>query len=171
MCQKAAGLIAAFRTLHRLIPDGNWHSEWTLDDETDDAHVPRGLLTRVPLPVGTIPARVRVIDLETGGPGFDDVCEIGWQDVCQGADCVWRLDDERGALLVNPGRAMSPDTLAIHHILDLQLWLAEPPAARSRRNPRLQRSSRRRGSRVHPTTTENSTQGTNGGQTCQSSRT
>ena len=75
-------------------------------------------MTRVPLPIGTIPARVRVIDLETGGTGFDDVCEIGWQDIRQDPDGMWRLDDERGARLVNPGRAMSPDTLAVHHILD-----------------------------------------------------
>lgn len=62
--------------------------------------------------------RIRIIDLETGGTGADDVCEIGWQDLRQGNDGVWRLDEERGALLVNPGRPMSPDTVAIHHILD-----------------------------------------------------
>ncbi len=67
------------------------------------------------------PARIRVIDLETGGTGSDDVCEIGWQDIRQGADDVWRLDEERGALLVNPGRPMSPETLAVHHILDSQV--------------------------------------------------
>lgn len=62
--------------------------------------------------------RVRVIDLETAGGGAHDVCEIGWQDVEQDADGVWSLSDERGAILVNPGRAISPDTMAIHHILD-----------------------------------------------------
>jgi exodeoxyribonuclease X len=66
-------------------------------------------------------ARIRVIDLETGGTGPDDVCEIGWQDVCRGADGVWRLEEEYGACLVNPGRPMSPDTLAVHHILDAQV--------------------------------------------------
>ena len=66
-------------------------------------------------------ARIRVIDLETGGNGPDDVCEIGWQDVRRGPDDVWQLDDARGALLVNPGRPMSPDTLAVHHILDAQV--------------------------------------------------
>ncbi|MDX7950273.1 DNA polymerase III subunit epsilon [Lichenihabitans sp. Uapishka_5] len=71
--------------------------------------------------MGTGPARIRVIDLETGGNGPEDVCEIGWQDVCQGRDGVWRVDDERGAALVNPGRPMSPDTIAIHHILDAQV--------------------------------------------------
>ncbi len=65
------------------------------------------------------PPRVRVVDLETGGGGTDDVCEAGWQDVVQDPDGAWRLDDAgAGALLVNPGRPMSPDTLAVHHILD-----------------------------------------------------
>lgn len=62
--------------------------------------------------------RVRVIDLETGGNGPHDVCEIGWQDVTQAADGRWRVDEERGAFLVNPGRPISPDTMAIHHIRD-----------------------------------------------------
>ena len=62
--------------------------------------------------------RVRVVDLETTGSGPYDVCEIGWQDVLQGADDVWRVDGERGALFVNPGRPITPDTMAIHHILD-----------------------------------------------------
>lgn len=68
----------------------------------------------------TLP-RVRVIDLETGGPGPHEVCEIGWQDVIQGADGLWRLGDERGSRLVNPGRPISPDTMAVHHILDEQV--------------------------------------------------
>lgn len=62
--------------------------------------------------------RVRVIDLETGGNGPHDVCEIGWQDVALSADGLWRLDDERGGMLVNPGRPMSAETMAIHHIRD-----------------------------------------------------
>ncbi|RYE67038.1 MAG: DNA polymerase III subunit epsilon, partial [Rhizobiaceae bacterium] len=33
---------------------------------------------------------IRVIDLETGGNGPNDVCEIGWQDVTQGADGRWQ---------------------------------------------------------------------------------
>ena len=61
---------------------------------------------------------VRVIDLETGGSGPDEVCEIGWQDVRRGDDGRWRLNGDPQALLVNPGRPMSPDTLAVHHILD-----------------------------------------------------
>ena len=66
----------------------------------------------------TAPTCIRVIDLETGGNGPDEVCEIGWQDLRLDIDRVWRLDDERGSLLVNPGRPMSPDTIAVHHILD-----------------------------------------------------
>ena len=62
--------------------------------------------------------RVRVIDLETGGDGPHDVCEIGWQDVSLGADGRWEVTEERGALLVNPGRAISADTMAVHHIRD-----------------------------------------------------
>ena len=65
--------------------------------------------------------RVRVIDLETAGGGVDDVCEVGWQDVAQHEDGVWRLTDERGACFVNPGRAISPETMAVHHILDDQV--------------------------------------------------
>lgn len=62
--------------------------------------------------------RIRVIDLETAGDGPHDVCEIGWQDVVRDACGAWRLTEERGALFVNPGRPISPDTMAVHHILD-----------------------------------------------------
>jgi len=61
---------------------------------------------------------IRVIDLETAGNGPQDVCEIGWQDVVQGSDGRWFIDTERGALFVNPGRPISADTMAVHHILD-----------------------------------------------------
>lgn len=63
-------------------------------------------------------SRIRVIDLETGGNGPNDVCEIGWQDVVLDEDGRWRVNEDRGAVLVNPGRPMSPDTMAVHHILD-----------------------------------------------------
>lgn len=48
------------------------------------------------------------------------------------ADGRWRVDEERGACLVNPGRPISPDTMAVHHILDAQvasapLWKAIAP--------------------------------------------
>ncbi len=77
-------------------------------------------------------ARVRVIDLETAGNGADDVCEIGWQDVEQGPDGAWRVGDERGARFVDPGRAIPPETMAVHHILDAQVagapfWKAVAP--------------------------------------------
>ena len=77
--------------------------------------------------------RIRVIDLETGGAGVDDVCEIGWQDVRRERGGAWRVDEERGALLVDPGRPMSPDTLAVHHILDSHVqgapfWKAAAPS-------------------------------------------
>lgn len=81
--------------------------------------------------------RVRVIDLETAGSGPHDVCEIGWQDVVQGPDGRWRVDDDqRGALLVNPGRPITPETMAIHHIIDADVagapfWKdAAPPVLR-----------------------------------------
>ncbi len=67
------------------------------------------------------PDRIRVIDLETAGSGLDDVCEIGWQDVVQSSGGRWELSDRRGAKFVNPGRPISPDTMAIHHILDAQV--------------------------------------------------
>ena len=70
------------------------------------------------------PTRIRVIDLETAGHGPNDVCEIGWQDVIQSADGQWRLDDQRGATFVNPGRPISPETMAIHHIIDAQVAAA-----------------------------------------------
>lgn len=60
--------------------------------------------------------RVRVIDLETAGDGPQDVCEIGWQDVSIGKDGRWEVTEDRGAFLVNPGRAISADTMAVHHI-------------------------------------------------------
>lgn len=65
--------------------------------------------------------RVRVIDLETAGNGPHEVCEIGWQDVEQGADGIWRLGEDRGSRLVNPGRPITPETMAVHHILDEQV--------------------------------------------------
>ena len=64
---------------------------------------------------------IRVIDLETGGNGPHDVCEIGWQDVECGADGRWSVGESRGSLLVNPGRPISPETMAVHHIMDRQV--------------------------------------------------
>ena len=65
--------------------------------------------------------------------GAGEVCEIGWQDVVLGEDGVWRLGEERGARFVNPGRPISPETMAVHHILDEQVagapyWREAAPA-------------------------------------------
>lgn len=66
-------------------------------------------------------SRVRVIDLETAGSGPQEVCEIGWQDVVRAENGHWRVDGERGAIFINPGRAITPETMAIHHILDVHV--------------------------------------------------
>lgn len=68
-----------------------------------------------------ITMRVRVIDLETAGNGPHDVCEIGWQNVSLGPDGSWHIDEDRGAFFVNPGRPISPDTMAVHHIRDVDV--------------------------------------------------
>lgn len=62
--------------------------------------------------------RIRTIDLETAGNGPHDVCEIGWQDVEEDSDGLWAVTDNRGSIFVNPGRPISPETMAVHHILD-----------------------------------------------------
>lgn len=69
---------------------------------------------------GMSKTRVRVIDLETTGsrPPAHDVCEIGWQDVVLGEDGLWSVNDDRGAVLVNPGRPIPAVTMAVHHIVD-----------------------------------------------------
>lgn len=60
----------------------------------------------------------RVIDLQTAENGPHDVCEIDWQDVVGRQTRSWRLDAECGSLLVDPGRRISPETMAVHHIPD-----------------------------------------------------
>ncbi len=62
--------------------------------------------------------RVQVTDLETAGDGLHHVCENGCQDISRGVDGRWEVSAERGALFVNPGRAISADTMAVHHIRD-----------------------------------------------------
>jgi exodeoxyribonuclease X len=64
--------------------------------------------------------RVRTIDLETTGsrPPAHGVCEIGWQDVVLEASGRWAVNEDRGALLVDPGRPIPPVTMAVHHIVD-----------------------------------------------------
>lgn len=65
-------------------------------------------------------SRIRVIDLETTGsrPPGHGVCEIGWQDVVLDGDGRWSVNDERGAVFVDPGRPIPPVTMAVHHIID-----------------------------------------------------
>lgn len=65
--------------------------------------------------------RIRVIDLETAGGGPQDVCEIGWQDVVRDVDGRWLINEGRGSLFVDPGRAISADTMAVHHIRDIDV--------------------------------------------------
>ena len=67
------------------------------------------------------PPCIRVIDLETAGNGPADVCEVGWQDVFQDEDGRWQISAERGSVLVNPGRPISAETMAIHHIQDCEV--------------------------------------------------
>ncbi len=76
---------------------------------------------------------LRVVDLETTGNSFTDggVVEVGWQDVEPGAD-GWTLRGAPQAVLVNPGRPISPATSAIHHIIDEDVaeaasWLSVAP--------------------------------------------
>jgi exodeoxyribonuclease X len=66
-------------------------------------------------------SRIRVIDLETAGNGPTDVCEIGWQDVELGTDGRWQVTEERGAIFVSPGRQISAETMAVHHIQDSEV--------------------------------------------------
>ncbi len=62
---------------------------------------------------------LRVIDLETTGNNVADggVVEIGWQDVVGDADS-WRIDGAPGSTLIDPGKPITPNTAAIHHIID-----------------------------------------------------
>ena len=66
------------------------------------------------------PTRVRVVDLETTGsrPPAHAVCEVGWQDVVLGEDGHWQIDSGHGSLMIDPGRAIPPVTMAVHHIMD-----------------------------------------------------
>lgn len=69
------------------------------------------------------PPRLRVIDLETTGDSFTNggVVEIGWQDLAPSPDGAWQLEHPPGARLVQPGCPVSPQTAAIHHIIDEDL--------------------------------------------------
>ena len=69
-----------------------------------------------------------MIDLETTGQGFADggVVEVGWQDVAPGPDGAWTLRGGPGALLVRPDHPISPQTSAIHHIVNADVVDAPP---------------------------------------------
>ncbi len=82
---------------------------------------------------------LRVIDLETTGNSFTDggVVEIGWQDVARDGDDdsggTWALRGGPMAMLIDPGRPISPATSAIHHLIDEDVagapaWLDAAPA-------------------------------------------
>ena len=66
----------------------------------------------------TLRTVIRVVDLETTGsrPADSGVVEIGWQDVLVSETPA--IDGPVGAILVDPGVPISPQTAAIHHIID-----------------------------------------------------
>lgn len=67
---------------------------------------------------------IRCIDFETTGragdddPLQDEIVEVGWQDVVLPAAA---LGEGCGALLVNPGRPVTPQARGVHHIADDEL--------------------------------------------------
>jgi exodeoxyribonuclease X len=78
--------------------------------------------------------RIRVFDTETSADGFPPdagVCELGWTDVVStGVDlierpCGWKIIGPE-SMLVNPGHPISPQTSAIHHIVDEDVAHAPP---------------------------------------------
>lgn len=59
---------------------------------------------------------IRVIDLETTGMTAEDaVCEVGWQDYVPGSATLMQ---DAGSALVDPGRPIPPEAMAVHHIRD-----------------------------------------------------
>src|SRR5271154_6281160 len=72
---------------------------------------------------------VKVIDFEsTGLPPDAAVCEIGWCDVLVDDDGYIEDIGLPHRMLVNPGRKMPIEAMAIHHILDSDL-VGAPPIA------------------------------------------
>ena len=65
---------------------------------------------------------LRVCDLEATGhsPPEHGVCEVGWADVtlADGDPTDWQVQHGFNSLLVNPGRPITPQTSAVHHIVD-----------------------------------------------------
>lgn len=80
-------------------------------------------------------AIIRVLDLETTGQSLANggVVEAGWQDLARDQQGAWALAGPAGAVLVNPGQPISPETSAIHHIVDEDVRGAPPwPVAAAR---------------------------------------
>lgn len=73
---------------------------------------------------------IRVVDLETTGfePPAAEVCQIGWVDLEAGHDLLggpadWRISNNPfGDLFVRTARPIPPETSAIHHIIDEDLF-------------------------------------------------
>jgi exodeoxyribonuclease X len=71
---------------------------------------------------------IRVIDFETTGlPPDASVCEVGWCDVTV-TDGVASVGDIE-SVLVNPGRPMPIEAMAVHHIRDADVADAPSPDA------------------------------------------
>ena len=73
---------------------------------------------------------LRVCDLETTGhsPPEHGVCEVGWTDVtfADGDPAGWQVAPGYTSLLVNPERPITPQTSAVHHIVDEDVTNAPP---------------------------------------------
>lgn len=70
----------------------------------------------------------RALDFETSGIPTEDekhaVCEIGWCDVTK-IDGAWTVGDV-SSMFVNPGRSITLEARAVHHIADAELVGAPP---------------------------------------------
>lgn len=72
---------------------------------------------------------IRVIDVETTGtPPGHAVCEIGWSDLIIDPPGYWKVSPPL-ATLCNPGRAIPPEAMAVHHITDADVRHAPTPDA------------------------------------------
>jgi exodeoxyribonuclease X len=71
---------------------------------------------------------LRVVDLETTGRNFSDggVVEVGWQDLTHDGHGGWVVSGPPRSMLINPGQKISPETSAIHHIVDEDVAGAPP---------------------------------------------
>ncbi len=73
---------------------------------------------------------LRVFDLDTTGHSLPEhgVCEVGWTDVTLAVSdpAGWQVQHGFTSLLVNPGRPITPQTSAVHHIVDEDVIDAPP---------------------------------------------